>query len=344
MGNSGGRIDSGCMLKEASFYSVFNSGKNILSCELCPRACKIPPGEKGFCGVRKNSGGKLYALTYGKFSSINLDPLEKKPLYNFFPGKEVLSVGSAGCNFTCPWCQNSGISQAPADNIQLREADIGELLALARTYNSVGIAYTYNEPLINFEFVRDCAEEFHKNSLKNVLVTNGFINEKALASLLPFIDAANIDIKFFRQDFYKKYCGGNLGDVMRSVEMFVKAGKHIELTLCVIPGLNDNENDFREMVNWIWALAPSIPLHISRYFPAYKYSAQPTSLKTLNRLRDIAVQKLDFVYQGNVSGQTGTYCPSCKTLLISREGYRTEIKALNGNSCANCGAALPIVL
>ena len=181
-------------------------------------------------------------------------------------------------------------------------------------------------------------------TIDNVLVTNGYINEKALASLLPFIDAANIDIKFFRQDLYKKYCGGNLGDVMRTIEMFVKAGRHIELTLCVIPGLNDNENEFREMIDWIWALSPAIPLHISRYFPAYKHKAQPTSLKMLNKLRDIAIKKLDFVYQGNVSGQTGTYCPSCKTLLISRAGYHTEIKALKGDSCAACGAVLPIVL
>jgi len=332
------------MLKEASFYSVFDADKNILSCALCPRMCKIPQGEKGFCGVRKNKDGKLYALTYGKLSSVNLDPIEKKPLYNFCPGKEILSVGSAGCNFTCPWCQNYGISRKGADDIQLRDADIDGLLSLAKTYNCAGIAYTYNEPLINFEFVRDCSELFHKNSLKNVLVTNGYINEKALASLLPFIDAANIDIKFFRQELYKKYCGGNLGDVMRAVEMFVKEGRHIELTLCVIPGLNDNENDFREMIDWIWALSPAIPLHISRYFPAYKHKTPPTSLKTLNKLRDIAIKKLDFVYQGNVSAPTGTYCPSCKTLLISRTGYHTEIKALKGDSCAACGAVLPIVL
>ncbi|MEA2081955.1 MAG: AmmeMemoRadiSam system radical SAM enzyme, partial [Elusimicrobiota bacterium] len=284
------------------------------------------------------------ALAYGKLSSISMDPIEKKPLYNFCPGKEILSIGSAGCNFTCPWCQNYDISQSGMDKIQLRDTEIDGLLSLAKTYHSAGIAYTYNEPLINFEFVRDCAELFHKHALKNVLVTNGYINEKPLASLLPFIDAANIDVKFFRQDLYKKYCGGSLGDVMRSVEMFVRAAKHIELTLCVIPGLNDSETDFAEMIDWIWSLSPSIPLHISRYFPAYKHKSPPTSLKTLNKLRDMAIKKLDFVYLGNVNGQTGTYCPSCKTLLISREGYRTEIKALDGNSCANCGAVLPIIL
>ncbi|MBU2528684.1 MAG: AmmeMemoRadiSam system radical SAM enzyme [Candidatus Omnitrophota bacterium] len=331
-------------MKEASFYSVLNPGKNILRCELCPRRCVIPPGKKGFCGVRQNTGGKLLALTYGKLSSVSLDPLEKKPLYNFCPGKEILSIGSVGCNFICPWCQNYGISQSAVEDAQLRDARPDELVTLAKTYNSVGIAYTYNEPLINFEFIRDCAELFNKHLLKNVLVTNGYINEKPLALLLPLMDAANIDIKFFRHEPYKKYCGGDLGDVMRSVEMFVKAGKHIELTFCVIPGLNDDEDDFREMIDWIWALSPSVPLHISRYFPAHKHKSPPTSLKTLDRLRDVAIKKLDFVYQGNVSGQTGTYCPVCRALLIQRTGYSVEIKALNGSSCANCGAELSIAL
>jgi len=332
------------MEQEALFYSRYGPGKDVLRCELCPRMCVIRPGKKGSCGVRQNSDGVLYALTYGKLSSVSIDPLEKKPLYNFFPGREILSIGSVGCNFTCPWCQNYSISQVSAEDISLREATPEELAALAQKYNSVGIAYTYNEPLINFEFVRDCAELFRGLSLKNVLVTNGYINEKPLALLMPLIDAANVDIKFFRQEPYKKYCLGDLDSVMRTVEMFVKAGKHIELTFCVIPGLNDDENDFREMIDWIWALSPAIPLHLSRYFPAYKQKTPPTSLRTLDKLRDLAIRKLDFVYQGNVSARTGTYCPHCRALLIAREGYSVEIKALHGSRCANCGADLPIVV
>ncbi|MCD6423565.1 MAG: AmmeMemoRadiSam system radical SAM enzyme [Elusimicrobia bacterium] len=330
-------------MKQAQFFRVFDKEKRIVDCTLCPRKCRIPDGALGRCHIRKNISGILYSTTYGRFTSVAFDPIEKKPLYHYYPSKEILSVGTAGCNFECPWCQNFEISQASVDEVPTREISPLELKSLAKRYNSFGIAYTYNEPLVNYEFVFDCAKEFYEAGLKNVLVTNFCINEEPFAKLLPYIDAANVDIKFFRNEPYKKICGGDLGAVMRNVEIFFKKGKHIELTFCVIPKENDDENDFKEFVDWIWSLSDRIPLHISRYFPAYKFHRQPTPLKTLYRLRDIAIKKLKFVYLGNVFEESNTYCPNCKALLIKRKGYFVEITGLDGASCKYCGEILPII-
>ncbi|MCD6413292.1 MAG: AmmeMemoRadiSam system radical SAM enzyme [Elusimicrobia bacterium] len=328
-------------MREALYYETGEKGNTV--CELCPNRCEIARGKRGICGIRQNENGKLFSLTYGKISSINFDPIEKKPLYHFYPGRSILSIGSVGCNFRCPWCQNFEISQTSFDGDALRETAPEALIQLARTYDSPGIAYTYNEPLINYEFLYDCSKEFHKNGLKNVIVSNGYICEKPFANLIPFIDAANIDIKFFNDSGYRKYTGGKLGDILRSVEMLHKAKKHIELTLCLIPGLNDSKAEFSDFVDWVWALSPDIPLHLSRYFPAYKFHRYPTPLKTMHSLRDIAIKKLNYVYLGNVFEESNTYCPKCKTVLIRRKGYLVEKENLKDGICQNCGEILPFI-
>ncbi len=328
-------------MKEASYWKAGKNG-NIV-CNLCPNRCKIPPGKTGICSIRQNINGKLFTATYGKISSMNFDPIEKKPLYHFYPGRTILSIGSVGCNFRCPWCQNYEISQTTFDESTVREISPEALVQLARTYNSPGIAYTYNEPLINYEFLAECSRVFQKNGLKNVIVSNGYICEEPFANLIPFIDAANIDIKSFNDSKYKQYVGGKLGDVLRSVEMLHKSKKHVELTLCVIPGVNDSKEEFSDLVDWIWALSADIPLHISRYFPAFKFHREPTPLKTLHSLRDIAIKKLNYVYLGNVFEETNTYCPHCKAILIKRKGYSVKIENLKDGVCQNCGEILPFV-
>jgi len=330
-------------MKECLYYKKAPGGDNSVICLLCPNKCAISDGRCGRCGARKNISGVLYALTYGKISSISIDPVEKKPLFNFYPGSVILSAGSVGCNFLCPWCQNSDISRASAETFELREILPTDLITLAKEYGSIGMAYTYNEPLINYEFVKDSAEMFRAYKMKNVLVTNGYICEEPFSTLLPYIDAANVDIKFFSNESYKKICGGEMGAPIRTIEALFRAGKHVEVTVCVVPKLNDSEELFRELVDWLWSLSPDAPLHLSRYFPSYKYSAPPTSVKTLHRLREIAVKKLNYVYLGNVLEESNTYCPSCKTLLIKRKGYNVEKQHLDGNRCMKCGETLNIV-
>ncbi|MFH1351997.1 MAG: AmmeMemoRadiSam system radical SAM enzyme [bacterium] len=321
-------------MKEALYYSPEDKA---VRCLLCPHECKIAPDGTGICRARKNISGTLFSLTYGKVSSMSMDPVEKKPLYHFYPGSGILSVGSVGCNFKCPWCQNSEISRPASVSRNLREVEIDELIKIAKARDSAGIAYTYNEPLINYEFLLECSKQFHENKLKNVLVTNGFVNEGPFAELLPSIDAANIDVKFFNDSLYREMCGGNFGKVMRTVEMMFGAEKHVELTFCVVTKANDGKADFEKFVDRARSLSADIPLHISRYFPSFNYREEPTPLSTLYEFRDIAVKKLNFVYLGNVAEETNTYCPSCRTLLIKRKGYFVEKTGLEGNTCAKCG-------
>ncbi|RLD17214.1 MAG: AmmeMemoRadiSam system radical SAM enzyme [Caldiserica bacterium] len=321
---------------EALYWEVYKDKK--VKCFLCPHECVIEEGKTGRCRTRKNIDGKLFSLTYGKFTSISLDPIEKKPLYHFYPGREILSVGTFGCNFFCPWCQNFEISQAD-ERVPVRSVKIEELISFSKRYNSIGISYTYNEPLINYEFVLDCSKKFNDEGMKNILVTNGYINEAPLHNLIPYIDGANVDLKSFNNDFYKKYCFSKIGPVLRTIETLFKKKKHIEITLLVIPKLNDNEDEFKDLVDWIWSLSPDVPLHLSRYYPAYKFNREPTPLKTLYRLRDIAIKKLKFVYLGNVWEEeySNSYCPNCKAVLVRRRGYNVKIENLSGNICKNCG-------
>jgi pyruvate formate lyase activating enzyme len=319
-------------LKEAAYYEKKN---DTVRCILCPHYCVIPDGNKGICGVRENIGGTLYASTYCQVAAIAVDPIEKKPLYHFFPGREILSVGSAGCNFRCPFCQNWHLVEG---GISLKEVSIEDLIGLTLTSRSLGISYTYNEPLIQWEFVYDCSKKFHEKNLKNVLVTNGFVNPDPLKELLPFVDGMNIDLKFFTEKSYKNVSQGSLAPVKNTIAIAAKEC-HVEVTTLVVTGLNDREDEIRSIVDFISSINPEIPFHISRYFPSYRFNAPPTDEAFMEKAYKIAREKLRSVYLGNidVAGTTNSYCPGCGNLLVERSGYRTAVRGLTGRSCSNCG-------
>jgi len=282
-------------MKEAMYYQKLDKEK--VRCELCPKRCIIAPDGYGFCHVRKNVEGKLFSEIYGKITSIALDPIEKKPLYHFHPGEHIISLGTRGCNLACLFCQNWQISQCY--DASLKTISTEEIIRQAKKVHSFGIAYTYNEPIIWYEFVLQSAKRAHKEGLKNVLVTNGFINQEPLNELMPFVDALNIDLKSMDNDFYVKYCKGELGPVLETIKTAAKSA-HLELTNLIIPGLNDSEENFIKLRDWIFEnLGPRIPLHFSRYFPCHKMKIPPTPLETLNKAKTIASEKLKHVYLGN---------------------------------------------
>ncbi|MFA5858721.1 MAG: AmmeMemoRadiSam system radical SAM enzyme [Elusimicrobiota bacterium] len=332
-------------VKEALFYR-YNNGE--LHCVLCPHNCMITAGQTGRCGVRKRTGDKLYALTYATHASLAVDPIEKKPLYHFYPGKGILSTGTYGCNFICRHCQNWEISQVK-DKHKLETIRIltGEqIVELAKQERSVGVAYTYNEPLINYEWLFEMSKLVHKAGMVNVVVTNGFINKEPLSCLAEQIDAANVDLKAFSEGFYRKICGGALKPVLNSIESMLSSGIHVELTTLLIPGHNDSAEEIVQLVNWIARLDKAIPLHFSRYFPKYKMDIPVTDEETLIRAYDIAKTRLDYVYLGNYGDDKygNTYCPGCKALLISRVGYEIEVKGLTGKKCTSCGYEVNLII
>ncbi len=276
---------------------------NKAECLLCPHQCIIPDGATGICRVRHNKGGIIYSLTYGKISALHSDPIEKKPLYHFFPGSQILSAGSVGCNFRCSFCQNCEISQSALSEYpyikNLTPAGLAELASV--TPSNLGLAYTYNEPIVNYEFVIETARHITEKGLKNVMVTNGYINEEPLHELLRYTDAWNVDLKGFSDDFYREYTGGKLTPVLHTLKTIREENKHLEITTLIIPGLNDDERTFNDMTVWIASeLGKETVLHLSRYFPRYKMNIASTPLKTLENLQSIALQKLRHVYLGNI--------------------------------------------
>ncbi|MCX5781186.1 MAG: AmmeMemoRadiSam system radical SAM enzyme [Elusimicrobia bacterium] len=332
-------------MKQALYVVLQDMTTKKVKCFLCPHTCNIMPGKTGICRARKNIDGILYSLTYNKFTSINMDPIEKKPLYHFYPGKGILSVGTIGCNFRCSFCQNWEISQADFDDSSLTELSPDAAVVLAQKYKSIGIAYTYNEPLINFEWILDTSKLARKKSLKNVLVTNGYINQEPLEELLPYIDAANIDVKFFNDESYEKMCGGHLEPVLKTVETCLKKNVHIELTNLIIPGENDSKEEIENLVKWIASLNNKIPLHFSRYFPQYKLDTPPTEKKTLVEAYEIAKKHLKYVYIGNVNdfNYSNTLCDKCGGVLIERQGYATHFKNFDKGKCNKCGQEAKII-
>ena len=284
----------------ALFWDAGENGSAL--CGLCPRRCAVSEGAAGFCGARENRGGSLYAAAYGQVSSLALDPIEKKPLFRFHPGKLILSAGGFGCNLRCPFCQNHGISMRTAD--RAAESFTPERLAgLARQAvpdGNIGVAYTYNEPLIGYEFLRDCAVAVRDMGLLNVVVTNGYINTAPLEALLPLIDAMNIDLKGFSSAFYKTL-GGGLDAVMETIARARKQC-HVEVTTLVIPGENDSEDQIAALAGWLASVDREIPLHLSRFFPRHLYADRaPTPRETIVRLCGVAARELRYVYGGNMN-------------------------------------------
>lgn len=284
------------MMHEAMYYEKLDAKR--VKCHLCPYNCSIADGGKGSCGVRINKDGTLYSDVYGKTTGMALDPIEKKPLYRYHPGEYIFSLGTKGCNFHCEFCQNWHISQeldAPTEDITSEE-----VIEKAKAMKSFGIAYTYNEPFIWYEFVLETAKLAKANGLENVLVTNGYVNMDPLEGMLPYINAMNIDLKAFDENFYIKICKGTLKPVLEVIKRSVKSC-HVELTNLIIPTLNDSEASIRKMVDWIYTnLGPDIPLHLSRYFPCYHMTIPPTPVETLKKAEKIAKKKLKYVYIGNV--------------------------------------------
>ncbi len=314
---------------------------DALHCHLCPHECLLKPGQTGICGVRKNEGGILYSLNYGKIAASNVDPIEKKPLYHFYPGSQILSVGTFGCNLKCEFCQNHSIAHGTPETIFITPEDLVKRGTSIR--DNIGIAYTYNEPSIWYEYVLDTARLAKARGLKNVMVTNGYINAGALESLLPYIDAINIDIKAFSDGFYKNICGARLEPVLRTVKMSARAC-HTEITTLVIDGLNSDIPELKVLGQWIGDIDREIPIHISRYYPAYRMERPPTALRTVTAAANALKEYLDYVYIGNVAGaDNNTYCPHCGTELVDRKGYSAEL-LFNGKRCPNCKKQINIVL
>ncbi|HBM75526.1 MAG TPA: AmmeMemoRadiSam system radical SAM enzyme [Clostridiaceae bacterium] len=319
-------------MKEAMYYKKLDD--NRVLCNLCPHNCNIKDGGKGVCRVRENISGVLYSLNYDRISAIAMDPIEKKPLYHFYPGSYILSAGSVGCNFKCSFCQNYSISQTDEAADEITPEDL-VYTALSQK-NNIGIAYTYNEPSIWYEFVYEASKLAREKGLKNVLVTNGFISEEPLKKLLPFIDALNIDVKAFTEKYYRDVCKGMLEPVKRTV-MIASEKCHVEVTTLVVTDLNDSMDEIGQIAKWLSSINRDIPLHLSRYFPNYKLYNDPTPVNTLIAAKEEAEKYLNYVYIGNLWGyDSSTYCPNCKVAVVKRNDEISDNGISNGK-CRFCG-------
>jgi pyruvate formate lyase activating enzyme len=324
---------------DARFYE---HGEDLqLRCSLCPHNCRIAPGGHGICRVRFNQDGEMRIPFYGKLSSIAVDPIEKKPLYHFFPGRQILSVGFLGCSFRCPFCQNYRISQDT--RVPTEEVSPGELVKLAEREGSFGISYTYSEPLVHLEYVLDTARRARAEGLKNVLVSNGYVNPEPAEELIGLIDAANIDLKTFNPDFYRQEIRGDLEEVKRFLGQ-AKGRLVLEVTTLVIPSKNDGTEEIEAIARFLASLDPDIPYHLSAYYPTYHYTLPPTPPARLRELAGVARRHLRYVYLGNIGAEeSNTTCISCGNLLVRRRGYQVEVAGLREAKCSRCGTPAPIV-
>ena len=333
-------------MKEAMFYRQIEDDRVL--CELCPHFCKLKKDQIGTCGVRKNVSGKLYSLVYGKAITVHVDPIEKKPLFHVAPGSQSFSMSTVGCNFHCKFCQNHDISQvknADAMTRFSRELSPDELVKMAKQNACLSIAYTYTEPTIYFEYAYDTAKIAHDNGLLNVFVTNGYINPEPLEFIHEYLDAANVDLKSFNDNFYQKLVGAKLAPVLDTLKLMKRLNIFVEVTTLVIPNENDSEQEMTAIASFIKnELGPETPWHISRFYPQYKltdHSATPIS--TLNKAREIGLdQGLRYVYLGNVPGteSENTYCYNCGKLLIERYGYQIIEKNIQAGNCKFCGVKI----
>lgn len=330
-------------VKKARYYRILD-GKTV-ECQLCPHQCRVANLERGTCGVRENREGEYRTLVYGNLCSINVDPIEKKPLYHYHPRTRALSVATAGCNFFCRFCQNWEISQKRPEQVKSTYISPQRLVTLAGQKNCGAIAHTYTEPVVFTEYVVDCARLGKERNIPNVMISNGFINEKPLRDLCRYLGAIKIDLKAFTEDFYRDRCSGSLRPVLDTLVRLREEGIWFEIVDLIIPGLNDTVEEIRQMSRWIYReLGPDVPLHFSRYYPTFMMkNIPPTPKKTLLDLRKAAVDSgIRFVYIGNIlTDYAHTYCPSCGERLIERYGYHTRITGLNSGACGKCGEIIP---
>ncbi|MCD6521865.1 AmmeMemoRadiSam system radical SAM enzyme [Candidatus Calescamantes bacterium] len=330
---------------EAEYYIPLENG--MVQCTLCPRYCIIPPGGRGFCTVRVNRRGKLYTLVYSHPCAVHVDPIEKKPFFHVLPGTKAFSIATAGCNLRCLFCQNWYIAQRPPERVKSYNLSPEVIVRKAKEMGCKSIAYTYTEPVVFFEYMKDCCKLAKNYGIKNVVHTAGYINPEPLRELCRYVDAVNVDLKGFRQEFYDKLCwGGRLEDVLRTLKILKEEGVWIEVTNLIIPTYNDNPNDIRRMCEWIKNnLGEDVPLHFSRFFPMYKLvKLSPTPVSTLERAYKIAKEVgLKYVYLGNVPGSPyeNTYCPKCGKVLIKRVGYVVLENNIKDGRCPYCGEKIP---
>jgi len=327
-------------VKEARFYE--KRGNSKVSCRLCPHTCLISEGGTGICGVRQNRGGTLFSLVYDKVIAEHIDPIEKKPLYHFLPGSRSYSIATAGCNFTCRHCQNADISQLPRHGAAIagRQRSPENIAAAALASGCASIACTYTEPTIYFELAFETAKCAAQKGLKNVFVSNGYINPEPLTAISPFLHGANIDLKGFSEDFYHRVCGAKLQPVLDAIELYKKLGIWIEITTLVIPGLNDSPGMLSSIASFIAGVGVDIPWHVTAFHPTYlMLDKPPTPVQTLLLARDIGLKAgLRYVYTGNIPGLEGenTCCPSCGEAVIRRSGFSITHNGLEQGHCPLC--------
>jgi len=330
-------------MKEAQLYLQLEGRK--IHCQLCAHGCKIQDGKFGFCAVRQNIKGILYTHNYGKLVALNVDPVEKKPLYHFLPGAKAFSIACGGCNFRCGFCQNWQISQVDFINQHSGDDFSAEnVIKLAKQNNCKAIAYTYTEPTIYFEFALETMKRAQDAGLRNIFVTNGYMTKEAVSLLKPYLDAANIDLKFFKESSYQKICSAKLKPVLDSIRLLHDLGVWIELTTLIIPGENDSLDELSGIAKFIAGLDKNIPWHISRFHADYKFDKYPsTPESTLKAVYDLAkAQDLRYIYAGNIAGWgQDTFCSKCKNMLIKREGFDIVESHLAGNKCLFCQTTLP---
>jgi len=315
-------------------------------CTLCPRECPVPDHGRGYCGVRENRDGKYYTLVYGRAAALNIDPIEKKPLFHYMPGTRSLSVATAGCNFECKFCQNWNISQRRPEKVRARNWPPVKLVAAAQKSKCHSIAYTYSEPIIFYEYMHDTARSGKKAGIKSVMISNGYIKRKAMKAVCEHLDAVKIDFKAFSEKFYRDVCEGSLKPVLDTIGLVSELKRHLELVVLLIPGLNDREKELKEMAKWIVKnVGRNVPVHFSRFQPRFKMTNHPpTPVKTLETAHDImAGEGINFVYIGNVPGHKygNTYCPKCGTVLIERYSCFMMKNVLKDGKCPKCGTAVP---
>ncbi len=332
-------------MKEAVLYEKQDAMK--VKCSLCSHRCLIMEGNRGICGVRENREGILYSLVYGRIVAAHVDPIEKKPFFNFLPGSASFSIATAGCNFRCLFCQNADISQGAGKYREMpgEQSTPQEVVKLAKNKSCASVAYTYNEPTVFFEFAYDTSVLAHEVGLANLFVTNGFMTPEMLKSYGGFLDAANVDLKSFSDKFYREICGARLEPVLSSLKLLKKMGVWVEVTTLVIPGLNDSGDELRQIASFIKDdLGSETPWHISRFHPDFRMTDRSaTPVETIHMARDIGLDAgLRYVYAGNVSGDVGenTFCYSCSELLVRRNGFIVEENKVTGGKCPHCGARI----
>ncbi|MEW6443302.1 MAG: AmmeMemoRadiSam system radical SAM enzyme [bacterium] len=333
-------------MKEALFSEQVD--KNAVRCGLCPHGCRIEPGGRGICGVRENAEGRLVTLVHGRPVAINVDPIEKKPLFHFYPGSLSLSIATVGCNLQCLHCQNAEISQMPADQGRIDGADVApeKVVEMALQRGCGSISYTYTEPTVYFEYALDTARIAAGEGLKNVFVTNGYTTLQALETIQPVLHAANVDLKSFRDSFYRKICKARLDPVLDTIREMVRRGIWVEVTTLVIPGLNDSEEELRDIARFLRGLRIDLPWHVSAFHPTYRLTDRPrTPEATLRRARRIGREEgLLYVYTGNIPGDEGenTDCPGCGKTVIRRHGFRVLSMEIEEGRCRFCRREIPV--